>query len=185
MTASRQAAVFLDRDGVLNTAVVRNGKPYPPASLEELEIPSEVFHFSRELSAAGFFLIGITNQPDVARGSTRREVVEGINAALSSALPLQEILVCYHDDADKCACRKPHPGLIFEAAQKYGVELARSFMIGDRWKDIEAGRRAGCRTIFIDRGYAESKPEPPADFTTDSFSQAAAWILSEVDRPGA
>jgi D-glycero-D-manno-heptose 1,7-bisphosphate phosphatase len=170
-------AVFLDRDGVLNTAVVRNGKPYPPASVAELEVPADVIESTRRLHEAGFVLIGVTNQPDVARGTTQRHVVEEINAALRKAVPLDEMLVCYHDDADNCECRKPRPGLILDSAQTWGVDLAASFMIGDRWKDIEAGRRAGCRTVFLDRDYNERRPDPPADFSTTSFAQAAAWIL--------
>jgi D-glycero-D-manno-heptose 1,7-bisphosphate phosphatase len=184
MNVNPRSAVFLDRDGVLNTAIIRNGKPYPPASVAELEILREVIDSSKQLSSAGFLLIGITNQPDVVRGTTRREVVEEINAALREVIPLKEILVCYHDDKDECECRKPKPGLILEAARKYGIDPASSFMIGDRWKDIEAGRNAGCRTIFMDRGYAEKRPEPPANFTTESFSHAAAWILSQAGRSG-
>src|SRR6185312_15408914 len=126
------------------------------------------------LHAAGFLLIGVTNQPDVARGTQRREVVEAIHERLLAALPLLEILVCYEDD-DRCPRRKPNPGLLLEAARTHGVDLSASFLVGDRRKDVEAGRRAGCRTVFLDRGYVEPGPVPPADFTTDCMATVAAW----------
>jgi D-glycero-D-manno-heptose 1,7-bisphosphate phosphatase len=176
-------AVFLDRDGVINRAIVRNGKPYPPATLDELEILTGVPEALHALKAAGFLLIGVTNQPDVVRGTQRREVVEAINAALISALPLDEILVCYHDDQDGCECRKPLPGLLIQAAFKYAVHLPSSFMVGDRWKDIEAGRRAGCTTVLIDCDYAEQISSPP-DHRVHSLLEATAWIISRSKSVG-
>jgi len=152
MTTAARQAVFLDRDGVLNQALVRHGKPYPPASLAELQIVPEAPEALAALQAAGFLLLGVTNQPDVARGTQRREVVEAINAALLATLPLAEILVCYHDDGDGCACRKPQPGLLLQAATRYCLTLPASFMIGDRWRDVEVGRRVGCRTVWLDYG---------------------------------
>ncbi len=172
-------AVFLDRDGVLNRAIVREGKPYPPRSLAESQILPDARDTLTALKAAGFLLIGVTNQPDVARGTQRREVVEAINAALLAALPLADILVCYHDDRDNCDCRKPLPGLLLQAASKYGVTLSASIMIGDRWRDVEAGRRAGCRTVLLDYGYEERKAESPPDCTVRLLSEAAAWILQQ------
>jgi D-glycero-D-manno-heptose 1,7-bisphosphate phosphatase len=172
-------AVFLDRDGVLNRAVVRNGRPYPPATLANFEILPGVADAARGLHEAGFLLIGATNQPDVARGSQRREVVEAMNAVLLTELPITAILVCYEDD-DNCSRRKPNPGLLLEAAETYGIDLTASFMIGDRWRDVEAGRRAGCRTVFIDLGYAERRPDPGPDYVAEDVSAAAAWILSQL-----
>ena len=118
MTAAARQAVFLDRDGALNRALVRHGKLYPPASLAELQIVPDAPQALVALQAAGFLLIGVTNQPDVARETQRREVVEAINAALLAILPLAEILVCYHDDGDRCSCRKPQPGLLLQAATR-------------------------------------------------------------------
>lgn len=180
---SRRRAVFLDRDGVLNRAIVREGKPYPPASVAELEILPGVAEALGRLRAAGFLLPVVTNQPDVARGTQRREVVEAINARLLLALPLDEIFVCYDDGSD-CPTRKPNPGLLHEAAVKYDIDLAASYMIGDRWRDVEAGRRAGCRTVFIDLQYREKRPEAP-DLTVADLRQAADLILREVCRPAA
>ncbi len=170
-------AVFVDRDGVLNRAVVRDGRPYPPSTLEEFEILPGVTEALVRLRDAGFLVIGATNQPDVARGAQRREVVEAMNARLLAEMPITEILVCY-EDGDDCPRRKPNPGLLLEAAETYGIDLAASFMIGDRWRDVEAGRRAGCRTVFIDLGYSERKPNPPADHTAPDLPAAAAWIIS-------
>jgi D-glycero-D-manno-heptose 1,7-bisphosphate phosphatase len=177
MSALRRA-VFLDRDGVLNKAIVREGKPYPPATLEQLEILPGVKEACVKLRAAGYLLIGVTNQPDVARGTQKRSVVEAINARLCAELTLDEILVCYHDDADQCECRKPRPGLLLEAALKYGVDLARSVMVGDRWRDVSAGQAAGCRTVWVNAGYNEKQPEPPANFECSSLPQAVEWILA-------
>ncbi len=136
-------AVFLDRDGVLNRAIVRNGKPYPPASIEQLEIPSDVPDALQELKGHGFELIVVTNQPDVARGTQSRQMVEQMNQRLKSLLPLDDVFVCYHADQDKCTCRKPQPGLLLQAAKKLNIDLSGSFMVGDRWRDVEAGQNAG------------------------------------------
>src|SRR5947199_7566235 len=146
-------AVFLDRDGVLNRAIVVQNKPYPPANLAEFEVLPGAIEACAELRQAGFLLIVVTNQPDVARGTQRREVVEAINQTLLSNAPIDEIKVCYHDDGDQCTCRKPLPGLLMEAAKDWQIDLSSSFMIGDRWKDIESGRRAGCKTFFVDGNY--------------------------------
>ncbi|MCL4465930.1 MAG: HAD-IIIA family hydrolase [Chloroflexi bacterium] len=177
-------AVFLDRDGVLNRAVVREGKPYPPAGLDELQILPGTMEALEALAAAGYLLVGITNQPDVARGTQRREVVEAINRALLADLPLVDILVCYHDDWDECDCRKPKPGLLLEAAAHHSLDLPSSFLIGDRWKDMEAGRRAGCRTVLIDYGYPETGPDTRLDHKAASLPEAAAWILSQTNLGG-
>jgi D-glycero-D-manno-heptose 1,7-bisphosphate phosphatase len=173
-------AVFLDRDGVLNEAVVRNGKPFAPASLAELQIPPGTKDALLQLKKQEFLLLGITNQPDVSRGSQKRDVVEEINRHLQSQLPLDGIFTCYHDDEDACDCRKPQPGLLLRAAEQYGIDLRRSFLAGDRWRDIDAGVRAGCRTIWIDRGYAERPPTGAPDIRVASLPEAADWILRNV-----
>lgn len=169
-------AVFLDRDGVINRAVVRDGKPYPPGRMEDLEILPGVQEALSRLHAAGFRLIVVTNQPDVARGTQRRDVIDAMHASLAAALPLDDFRVCDHDDGDDCTCRKPKPGLLEDAAREAGVSLVDSFMVGDRWRDVEAGQRAGCTTVFIDRQYAERRPERP-DATVASLPEAAEWIL--------
>lgn len=171
-------AVFLDRDGVLNRALVRNGKPYPPDSLEDLELLPGVSDAVARLRRAGFALVVVTNQPDVSRGIQRRERVEAINRALMEWLPIDEMRVCYHADEDRCSCRKPAPGLLLQPPLH---DLARSFMVGDRWRDVEAGRRAGVRaTVLIDYGYDEACAVEP-DLRAGSLSEAADWILGSCE----
>lgn len=169
-------AVFLDRDGVLNRATVRGGKPYPPATMEELQILPGVPEALNELKAAGYRLLVVTNQPDVARGLTTKKLVDEMNSKLESELPLDAILTCFHDTVDRCDCRKPKPGLLIKAAREWSVDLSASFVVGDRWRDVEAGRLAGCRTIYIDYGYDEQRPEK-FDFRVDSLAAAAKIIL--------
>jgi D-glycero-D-manno-heptose 1,7-bisphosphate phosphatase len=170
-------AVFLDRDGIINRAIVRHGKPFPPARLEELDILPGAFTSLLQLASVGYVLIGITNQPDVARGSQSRQTVESFNALLLSKLPIREIFVCYHDNMDNCDCRKPKPGLILQAARKYSLDLSQSWMIGDRWKDVAAGQAIGLKTIFVDYHYAEMYEGLPADFTVEDTSLLADIIL--------
>jgi D-glycero-D-manno-heptose 1,7-bisphosphate phosphatase len=179
----KNKAVFLDRDGVLNQAVVRNGKPHPPANAKELALAPDANAALLELKAQGFLLLVVTNQPDVAKGITTQAAVEEINRKLASELPLDDVFVCYHQDSDNCDCRKPKPGMILAAARKHNVDLAESFMVGDRWRDVEAGQNAGCRTVFIDGGYEERQPARPADATVHSLKDAANWIL-QASRKG-
>jgi transaldolase len=172
----KPAAVFLDRDGVLNAAIVRHGKPYPPESVDALRIAADAAEALASLREAGYRLVVVTNQPDVARGLQHREVVEAINAALMAALPLDEIRVCYHDDRDNCACRKPAPGLLL---REPAHDLARSCLVGDRSGDIEAARRAGVAgAVLIDHRYAEGVRTEP-DARVSSLREAADWILRQ------
>ena len=177
-------AVFLDRDGVISQAVVRNGKPYPPASLDEVKLVANVVESLYRLKELGFRLIVVTNQPDVRRGATSKQTVEQIHAELARQLPVDDFFVCYHDDSDGCECRKPSPGMLLQASRRYGINLQQSFMVGDRWRDIEAGAAAGCRTVLIDYGYDERRPKRPADATVTSLIDAVNWILATAaDRP--
>jgi len=175
-TLGEKQAVFFDRDGVLNEAIVRDGKPYPPADLAEVKLVEGARDGCRLLKSAGFLLIGVTNQPDVARGTRRKEAIEEINAFIRAGVGLDEFRVCYHDDADRCHCRKPEPGLLLDASRDWGIDLGSSFMVGDRWRDVQAGVRAGCRTVFLDRDYAEQLRDIP-DVTVSCFEDAVSWIL--------
>ena len=172
-------AVFLDRDGVINRPVVRDGKPYAPASLAEFVLLPGVPEACAELQAAGFLLVVATNQPDVGRGTQRREEVEAMHAAMCAALPLDRVEVCYDPgQGTPSEFRKPAPGMLLRAARALGIDLARSFMVGDRWRDIDCGAAAGCRTVFIDHGYAESLRATP-DFRAASLRAALPFLLSD------
>jgi D-glycero-D-manno-heptose 1,7-bisphosphate phosphatase len=169
-------AVFLDRDGVLNEPVLRDGRPYPPSGLDEIIIVPDVKTSLERLKRQGFLLLVVTNQPDVARGTSSQADVEDINRYLEDYLPLDDFFTCYHDDTDQCDCRKPLPGLFRTAAAKHGIDLASSYMIGDRWRDIDAGFAAGCKTVLIDRHYNERKSEAKPDCVVESLAQACDWI---------
>jgi D-glycero-D-manno-heptose 1,7-bisphosphate phosphatase len=170
-------AVFLDRDGVINQAVVLDGKPYPPSGVGELKIVEGVAESLRDLKRAGFLLIVVTNQPDIARGTQSRAAVDAIHKALGETLPLDDFFVCPHDDSDHCDCRKPLPGLLLRAAEQYDIDMPHSFMVGDRWRDVNAGASAGCATVWIDYGYREKRPAAEPSATVDSIRAAADWIL--------
>jgi D-glycero-D-manno-heptose 1,7-bisphosphate phosphatase len=164
---------------VLNSALVRDGRPQSPSTVDEVEILPGVRGACERLRRQGFLLIVVTNQPEVARGHLERRTVEQINNFLRSRISLDDIRVCYHDDLDGCDCRKPRPGMLLAAARDLNISLTRSFVVGDRWRDIEAGRRAGCHTVLIDYGYAEPHPSG-MDFTTHTLLSAADWILRFV-----
>jgi D-glycero-D-manno-heptose 1,7-bisphosphate phosphatase len=172
-------AVFLDRDGVINQAVVRDGKPYPPPGVDELKVMAGSADALRDLKQAGFLLIVVTNQPDIARGTQSRVAVDAIHQALREALPLDDFFVCPHDDSDRCDCRKPLPGLLLRAAEKYEIDMPRSFIVGDRWRDVDAGASAGCATVWIDYGYREKRAAAEPSAKVDSIRAAADWILSQ------
>jgi D-glycero-D-manno-heptose 1,7-bisphosphate phosphatase len=179
MKPKLRPAVFLDRDGVLNAPCVVGGRPFPPASVDALRVLPGAREAVLRLRGAGFAIVVVTNQPDVARGIQTREAVEAINAALAAQISIDAFKVCYHDDADECDCRKPKPGLLERAAVELGLDLASSFLIGDRWRDIEAGRGAGCRTILVDWAYSETEALRP-DARVGSIMEAAEWILTRV-----
>jgi D-glycero-D-manno-heptose 1,7-bisphosphate phosphatase len=170
-------AVFLDRDGVINRSLVRASRPYPPVTLDEMEILPGVLDALQQLKAAGFDLIVVSNQPDVARGTVSRAVVEAMNEFLQRTLPIDEFRICYHDGDDDCACRKPKPGMLLAAAAARSIALTESYMVGDRWRDVEAGQRAGCQTFFLDYGYDEKRPER-YDYRVQSLAEAARIICT-------
>lgn len=156
---------------------MRDGHPYPPLSVQELELLPGVREALETLRLEGFRLIVVTNQPDVATGVQRGEMVEAIHEHLRHLLPIDDIKVCYHIDRDECRCRKPKPGMLLDAAQAWLIDLQRSFMVGDRWSDIAAGKAAGCKAILIGDGYTEPRLTDP-DATVDSLTEASMLILS-------
>jgi D-glycero-D-manno-heptose 1,7-bisphosphate phosphatase len=174
-----RVAVFLDRDGVLNEVRVGpDGISRPPQSVQALTLLPGVIDACEKLRRIGCLLVVVTNQPDVARGVQTVAAVEQINDELRHRLPIADIWVCYHDNGDGCACRKPQPGLLLAAARQLAIDLDSSFMVGDRWSDIEAGRRAGCRTILIGDSGIEHSLE--ADYAAASLAEAANWISDRL-----
>ena len=171
-------AVFLDRDGVIKEAIVKNGLPTPPSLLDELKILPGVKESILKLKKLNFVCIIVTNQPDVSRGKINKNTVIKINNFLKKKIELDDIFVCYHDDQDNCNCRKPKPGLLLQARKKWNVDFKKSFIIGDRWRDIHAGKKVGCKTIFLDYKYKDIKPKNP-DFVTDTLLNAT-YIIEKV-----
>lgn len=171
-------AVFLDRDGVLNRSLVRGGRPYAPTKLEEFEWLPGVYEALRTLKNAGAKLVVVTNQPDVGNGIVEQNTVDAMHRRVRAELPVDDIRVCYHTADENCACRKPLPGMIQDAARDHGVDLEQSVMIGDRWRDIDAGAAAGCKTIFIDYGYEETRPTEP-NYIVASLAEAALIVVRD------
>lgn len=177
MVEALRPAVFLDRDGVLNEAVVRNGKPYPPDDLRSTVVYPEAAPNISRLRRAGFVTVVVTNQPDVAKGIQSKEVVDAINAYVSQQTGVDALRVCWCLEGDDCDCYKPKPGMLLKAAGEMNLDLAKSFMVGDRWRDIGAGSNAGCKTVFVDRGYGEELSIVP-DVIVRSLSEAVDSILN-------
>jgi D-glycero-D-manno-heptose 1,7-bisphosphate phosphatase len=181
VTNGRQPAIFLDRDGVLNRPVYRNGVPSPPQALDDFELLPDVRDAAHRLKDAGYLLVVVTNQPDIARGSQTASAVDAMNAVVQRELGIDAILVCPHDDADDCVCRKPKPGMLLAAMEHFDIDPDRSFMVGDRWRDVTAGQAAGCRTIQVgslDEGALSVAPT----VRRADLAQAVNWILSQEDR---
>ena len=172
-------AIFLDRDGVINKVIFRNGKVSSPWRFEEFEILPDVKKVLTKFKEMGFLKIVVSNQPDVKRGFLKKEELEKMNQFLIQNLPIDEIMICPHDDDDHCNCRKPKPGLILEAAKKYGIDLKQSFLIGDTWKDVEAGKRAGCKVILIKTDYNKNIQKGP-DFVVNSLKEALEIIKKSI-----
>jgi D-glycero-D-manno-heptose 1,7-bisphosphate phosphatase len=167
--------VFLDRDGVLNRLVERDGGRYSPRRLSEFELYPDSAACVDRLRRLGIPVFGITNQPDLARGRMDRSEHEAILAALEARVALTELVVCPHDDRDGCPCRKPKPGMILDLAERWSVDLSKSIVVGDSWRDIEAGRAAGARTVYI---CDASTNVEGADVTVGSLDAAVAYIES-------
>jgi D-glycero-D-manno-heptose 1,7-bisphosphate phosphatase len=142
-------AVFIERDGVLNAAKVEKQQQVTPLTLEEFRLYEDAAPLLRSLKAAGLLLIVTTNQPGLSRGYQSRRELDRMHERLRKVFPLDDILVCPHDETDRCPCRKPKPGLLTEAAFKWHLNLDRSFVISDKWQDAEAARIAGCTSLLL------------------------------------
>jgi D-glycero-D-manno-heptose 1,7-bisphosphate phosphatase len=168
--SERAKAVFFDRDGVINLTVFRKGAHRAPADMSEFAYVEGVVPTLEALRARGYVLLVCTNQPDVARGWQSREQVDAFHQRIAQELPVSGIYSCFHDDAHDCLCRKPKPGLLHQGGEQFDIDYARSFMIGDRWKDIEAGRAAGCRTIYLRHAH-DSEPAHEPDYEIRRLSE--------------
>src|SRR5262249_28146892 len=169
-------AVFLDRDGVIVVPEFRDRRSFAPRRLQDFRLYPEAATSLQKLKQVGFLLAVRTNQPDVGNCLISRSEVEAMHEIMRRELPLDAVKVCFHGQAERCDCRKPRPGMILEAADELGINLKRSFMVGDRSSDIEAGRAAGCATVFIELGYALPAPGSP-HHVPRSIGQAAALHL--------
>ena len=169
-------AVFLDRDGVLTRLVRRGGLRVSPRTLRKFAVLPAARPAVRALRRAGWLVIVVTNQPDVARGTLAPTTLERMHRRLRRAVPVDAIYACPHDDADGCDCRKPKAGLLHQASRKWSIGLRKSFLVGDCWKDIAAGRAAGCTTILV--GDAECPPDVRANFMLRDLAAAVGLILT-------
>ncbi len=170
-------AVFLDRDGVIVVPEFRDGRSFAPRRLRDLELYPDARDCLTRLKKAGYGLIVVTNQPDVGHGHISLETVEAMHREILDQLPVDLIKVCYHKPGEGCRCRKPKPGMLLDAASEFKIDLSRSIMVGDRASDVMAGLAAGCKTVLIDHGYAETNLENPT-FVATSLVEATNWILS-------
>ena len=174
-------AVFLDRDGVLNDSFIVGGKPYPPRSLKDFKISDGVIDACKVLKDSKFELVVVTNQPDVRRGVIEVSLVEEFHKTVKNVLGINHFYVCYHDDEDNCLCRKPRPGLVLQAVADLGIDLGLSFLVGDRWRDIEASNAVGCNAIFVDHLYNEKQPQNYFAKVSSLYEAAMIIVGGEIE----
>jgi len=171
----KNKALFWDRDGVLNKIIMRDGKPSSPWRIEEFEILPDVKRCLEKTKEMGFLNIVFTSQPDISRGFLKTEELEKMHRIISKTLSVDEIKFCPHDDKDNCECRKPKPGLIVEAVKKWSIDLDKSYVVGDSWKDIKAGKSVGCKTFLLRKKYNKDYKED-YDFEINSLKQMVEII---------
>jgi D-glycero-D-manno-heptose 1,7-bisphosphate phosphatase len=174
-------AVFLDRDGTLNHQIVRDGTPFAPDRFEDFRLYADAQEGCRALKAAGFVLVVVTNQPEVGRGTLAQAEVDRMHALLADLIPeIDRVEACFDPGrGEKSRRRKPEAGMVIDAADALGIDLSRSWMIGDRWRDVECGKKAGLRTVFIDFGYTDEVKSSP-EFTVRTFSEAVSVVLGVI-----
>ncbi len=177
-----RSAVFLDRDGVINRAFVIDGKPYAPTRRSEVELLDGVGPSLSALRKRGFVNLVVTNQPDLSTGKQNFEELESTHRWMRDTLDIDAILVCPHLRNDNCGCRKPKPGLLNQAKQLFGIDYGKSFLVGDRWSDIEMGQAVGVHTsFFVDYDYLE--PRPSGQFiSVKSLCEATEKIIELTEK---
>lgn len=169
-----EKAVFLDRDGVINKVILREGKPFSPRRLDQYVLNDGIRETVHQLKGNGFRIIVVSNQPDLARGEITEDILDSMTERLKSEIQIDDIYICPHDDHHNCSCRKPRPGMLLQAAQKWDIDLTESFLIGDTWKDMEAGKAAGCKTILLNTPYNQ---DVQCNFRVKSLPEAADLII--------
>jgi len=170
-------AVFFDRDGVINKVILRDGKPFSPRKLEEFVLNDGIREAVSGLKGRGFKVIVVSNQPDLARGEISQDLLDRMTQRMTLEIPFDDIYICPHDDHHQCSCRKPKPGMLLEASKKWKIDLPSSYFIGDTWKDMEAGKAAGCKTILLDAIYNQGVS---CDFRVKSLTEAGCLILASM-----
>ncbi|MEM9138494.1 MAG: HAD-IIIA family hydrolase [Pseudomonadota bacterium] len=173
-------AVFLDRDGVLTIPVFRDGRSYAPRLLQDFRLYPAAKDAVKRLKKDGFLVVVVTNQPDVTTGILPERTLAEMHRRLKAALPVDgiEVSTATRDAPDRR--RKPEPGMLEDAAGKWDIDLASSYMVGDRASDITCGMRAGCRTVFIDLGYTAEAPPNGQNATVSGLAEAVNWIRSDA-----
>lgn len=170
--------VFWDRDGTINYPIIIDGKSHPPDCVEHLQLVFGIRQLMDKICKMGYLNIVVTNQPDYARGLQTKEEIEKINNAIVEYLPLDGLFVCYHDNSDNCECRKPKPGMLLKAKEKYDIDFSHSWLIGDFPSDVKAGKAVGCKTIFIEGNYKEILTEQP-DYIVKSIEKIEDIIYND------
>jgi D-glycero-D-manno-heptose 1,7-bisphosphate phosphatase len=146
-------ALFLDRDGVINKEIARDGGFFSPRFYTDFQLLPEVKEALEIAKKAGLVTIVITNQPDISRGLMELNELEKMHKEMMEKLPIDDLFVCVHSDEDECNCRKPKIGALLQAAKKWNIDLKNSYFVGDSYKDIEAGKNAQCTTFLIQKIY--------------------------------
>ena len=171
-------AVFLDRDGVINKVAIKDGKAYSPRCFDEFEFVENVAGQLERIKEAGYLTVVVTNQPDIARGKMDISELHKMSDIIRRNLAVDDIFVCLHDDIDNCHCRKPKPGMMFDAAKKYDIDLSNSFLVGDSWKDMEAARNAGCEGILVKASYNK---DVTCSRSVENLAEAIDIIMNEEE----
>ncbi len=169
-------AVFLDRDGVINKPIIIDGKCYAPRLLKDFKIFPKVKSDIKKLKNRGFKVFVITNQPDIGNKLLKKKTLNEMHSLLKTKVPIDKIYFCPHTKNDRCKCRKPKPGMIIKASNNLKIRLKESYVIGDRKTDIDAGLKAGCKTIFVNNNYYEKRPTKQ-EKTVKSLHAAVKYIL--------
>lgn len=162
-------AIFIDRDGVINQLVSRDGGKYSPRLVTDFQIFPSVPNAIKQIREAGYLVVVVTNQPDISRGLLKPHVLDEMHQLLRAICQVDAIYVCPHDNSDDCLCRKPLPGMLLQAATDLSIDLNNSWMIGDRATDMQAGNAVGLSNIFIASGQEQRSEHTPEKGIVASF----------------